>query len=165
MINNFKDLCEYLGVTEEDADGAFYDATDCGGHIEDRGSELYMGTIVEGSDSEYDRYIPYPFTEKDYEREVKEMEAWAEEEWFYANVENPMNEELDATIDRMIDFLKETYPEREDDIAYLEEQNGGFILGWNDFMNVAYINERLYNLIEQDAEQIERDFEITFELV
>ena len=44
-----------------------------------------IGTIVEGSDAEFERELSFPFTSDEYNNAIEEIEQLADEEWHEAN--------------------------------------------------------------------------------
>jgi len=81
-------ILDIYGSTPASLDRDFYKATVCGGHatlVPD--GTVRIGTIVEGSDAEYNATIPANATRKEMRRAVATMERWATAAWNEANRE------------------------------------------------------------------------------
>lgn len=85
VIRTIEDLAEYLGITVDDLERAIYKYTACGAWITWSSTAVTVGTIVEGSDAEFSRVLPFPFTGEDFDDSILELEDLADEAWHEAN--------------------------------------------------------------------------------
>ena len=84
-INNIDDLCSYLSTNINRLERDIYKYTDCGAWIKWDDESVTVGSIVEGSDAEFDRRFTYPFSSDDYENWIVELEDLTDEAWHEAN--------------------------------------------------------------------------------
>lgn len=84
-INNIKDYADYVGVEVEDLERATYKYTDCGAWIRWNDEEMEIGSIVEGSDAEFDRTFKFPTTSEAIDNWFEELEQLVDEAWHEAN--------------------------------------------------------------------------------
>lgn len=91
-IRSIDDLAEYLNTTPKHLEHDVYKYTDCGAWIKWDDASVTVGSIVEGSDAEFDRSFSFPFMASDYDAWIEELEQLTDEAWHEANDE-PEEEE------------------------------------------------------------------------
>lgn len=84
-IRNIWDLAEYLNTTPGYLKRDVYDATECGAWIEWDDTTVKVGSVVEGSDAEYDRSFSFPFYASEYDTWIDELEQLTDAAWKEAN--------------------------------------------------------------------------------
>ena len=84
-----QDLLDLWGAaTEEEAERRLYGNTKCGAWIEFEADGVHIGSIVEGSEVDCQAYnLKYPFTDKEFDDRIKDIETQADELWKEANEE------------------------------------------------------------------------------
>ena len=90
IIHNRAELCtEIFGepesATDERLSHDVYRCTACGGWMRTDDTGVKIGTIVEGSDAEFDDYLAYPFTQAAWDAAWENIEMLADEAWHEAN--------------------------------------------------------------------------------
>ena len=87
-INNINDFSTYLGIEVDDIEKAIYDGTYCGAWINWDEKEIRIGSIVEGSDAEFEcDPLVFPFDSEDFEQALIWLEAETDREWRECNEE------------------------------------------------------------------------------
>ena len=84
-IKNIKDFCEYVGVEDNELEKAIYNGTACGAYIHWNSEWIEIGSIVEGSDAEFNEWLCFPFDTEKYEDWINELEHLTSEVWKLAN--------------------------------------------------------------------------------
>jgi len=92
QIRNINDLAEYLNTTPEHLEHDVYKYTDCGAWIKWDDDSVTVGSIVEGSDAEFDNTLTFPFNASEYNEWIDELEQLCDEAWHEAN-DDPEDEE------------------------------------------------------------------------
>lgn len=95
LIRNITDLARYFGVDESGTehevmqrmDRALYKSTACGAFIHLKMDGVLIGSIVEGSDTEFSNFLRFPFSEMAFDDTLEWLEAACNEEWHAANEE------------------------------------------------------------------------------
>ena len=85
-MKNKSDVLRHYGVGDiEELSRMFYKQTQCGACclFVDKGHRV--GSIVEGSETDFFRTILYPFTQEDVDYWIAELEVLCEKEWQEAN--------------------------------------------------------------------------------
>lgn len=100
VINNIHDLAEHLGTTVDRLERDFYKYTDCGAWIHWDESSVAFGTIVEGSDAEFNDDLLFPFSSEFFDECLEEIENQADIAWHEANDEDE-EEEINLQISRI----------------------------------------------------------------
>lgn len=95
IINSIEDFAEYHGTKVEHLKKDLYKYTECGAWIEWDAQGITIGSIVEGSDTEFAKELKFPFDSDAYEAWMKELEALVDEAWHEAN---DCNEDDDTVI-------------------------------------------------------------------
>ena len=85
IINNIDEYCAYLGVEKSGLKRAIYKNTECGAWIEWDKEEIRIGSIVEGSDAEFEASFPFPCDTEEIEIWFNELERLTDEAWEEAN--------------------------------------------------------------------------------
>ena len=85
IINNILDYANYLGIDVKDLEKAIYKGTSCGAWINWDDKKINIGSIVEGSDAEFDRTFYFPVDVKVIDDWFEELETLTEEAWLEAN--------------------------------------------------------------------------------
>ena len=87
-IRNLQEFLDFMGVeTIEQADRQVYKSTACGGWCKAEPTGISIGTIVEGSDAEFEDFLAYPFTNFLWDAVWALIELAAEIAWDQANRE------------------------------------------------------------------------------
>lgn len=89
MIHNMIDLARHYGVDTSGTkaevvkrlERAIYKYTNCGAWIQEKMDGVLVGSIVEGSDSEFSHFLSFPFNEEDFSNTILWLEDMCEEEW------------------------------------------------------------------------------------
>lgn len=84
-INKVSDLAGYLHVDVNYLARYIYNYTSCGAWFEHDDASITIGSIVEGSDAEFHKTLWFPFTSKEYDNWIDELEMLADEAWHEAN--------------------------------------------------------------------------------
>lgn len=84
---NIKDYANALGVEVDELEKSIYDSTDCGAWIKWDDSGITIGSIVEGSDAEFEQGFSFPFEKDEVEFWIGELEELVSDAWFEANGE------------------------------------------------------------------------------
>lgn len=87
MINNISELAAAFGTTPEHIGRTLYKSTECGAWIAWTEETVTIGSIVEGSDAEFDRTFNFPVALEAVEDWIRELEALCDEAWHEANDE------------------------------------------------------------------------------
>lgn len=85
VIQNIEDYAEYIGIETEHLKRAIYKGTACGAWIEWDEEKLMIGSIVEGSDAEFDRTFYFPVESEKIEAWFEQLEELTDEAWREAN--------------------------------------------------------------------------------
>lgn len=85
VINNINDLAIHFGTSVDRLERDFYKYTDCGAWIKWDSSSVSFGTIVEGSDAEFDDCLLFPFSSDFFDSCLEEIENQADFAWHEAN--------------------------------------------------------------------------------
>ena len=86
LINNIQDVAEKIwGTTVHLLERDVYKNTDCGAWIRWSDDCVQIGSIVEGSDAEFDRTFKFPFDSDEMESWIDELETLTDEAWREAN--------------------------------------------------------------------------------
>ncbi len=85
VIKNIEDLCSYMNTTEKSLKKDLYKNTDCGAWIEWTEKTVTIGSIVEGSDAEFDETFTFPTTSEAIEDWLDELERLTDRAWLEAN--------------------------------------------------------------------------------
>jgi len=85
IIHNIKEFCDYWGVDEEHLERSVYKGTSCGAWIHWDDKHIHIGSIVEGSDAEFDREFKFPFDSALIDRWFDELEVLVDNAWREAN--------------------------------------------------------------------------------
>lgn len=88
VFNNIKDYADYIGVEVEHLERAIYKGTNCGAWITWDDKKMTIGSIVEGSDAEFDKAFYFPVDSDDIEAWFEELEELTDEAWHEANDED-----------------------------------------------------------------------------
>lgn len=86
-INGINDLANCFGTTVDRLEHDLYKYTDCGAWIIWDDESVTIGSIVEGSDAEFDRRFVYPFESQEVSDWMDELEDLTDEAWHEANDE------------------------------------------------------------------------------
>lgn len=86
-LNNITDLAEWYGTTPEHLEKAIYKGTECGAWIQWTEDTVTIGSIVEGSDAEFDETFTFPVESEEIEAWMQELEDLTDEAWHEANDE------------------------------------------------------------------------------
>ncbi len=101
-INNIEEFADYLETTPDDLERTLYKYTDCGAWIHWNEKQIEIGSIVEGSDAEFECVpLVFPFDSKNYEIEIEWLEEVTAREWHRAN---PQIDDIKEWIDVMYAF-------------------------------------------------------------
>lgn len=92
-LNNIYELADWFGTTPEHLEKAIYKGTECGAWIRWDDDTVSIGSIVEGSDAEFDETFEFPVDPEDIEAWTDELECLCDEAWHEANDDE--NEEED----------------------------------------------------------------------
>ena len=84
-INNIHDLAKHLETSVDRLEHDVYKYTDCGAWIQWDSSGVEVGSIVEGSDAEFDRSFIFPFSSETYDAWIEELEMLCDQAWHEAN--------------------------------------------------------------------------------
>lgn len=85
IIHNIKEFCDYWGVDQDNLERSVYKNTSCGAWIHWDNQHIHIGSIVEGSDAEFDREFKFPFDSDDIDLWLDELEVLCEDAWNEAN--------------------------------------------------------------------------------
>ena len=85
IISNISDLAAAWGTTPEHIERDIYKYTDCGAWISWTDSTVTIGSIVEGSDAEFDFTFHFPVELESIEEWIDELEVLCDEAWHEAN--------------------------------------------------------------------------------
>ena len=85
IINNIKEYCVYIGIDEAHLERATYKYTACGAWIHWDDKHIHIGSIVEGSNAEFDKEFEFPCDTKDIENWFDELEKLTSRAWREAN--------------------------------------------------------------------------------
>ena len=85
VIRNIEDFCEWCGTDVDHLERSVYKNTDCGAWISWDKNGIEIGSIVEGSDAEFDNSFEFPFESKEVEDWIEELEYLTDEAWREAN--------------------------------------------------------------------------------
>ncbi len=88
VICTIEGLAEHVGVELKELERSVYDAYDCGPYIKWDDKGVTIGSIVEGSDAEFEKTLKFPFQSEDYEDWLNELEDLCEKAWNEANTED-----------------------------------------------------------------------------
>lgn len=98
-IKNIKDFCKYWGCdSEKELERSVYKYTDCGAWISWDNNGFNIGSIVEGSDAEFDEAFLFPVESEEVDAWIEELELLCEEEWEEANGDEEREDEEDEEI-------------------------------------------------------------------
>ena len=85
-INNINDFCKYFGSdSPRRLEHDIYKYTDCGAWIKWDDKSVTIGSIVEGSDAEFDKKFSFPVESKDIDDWLDELNELTDEAWHEAN--------------------------------------------------------------------------------
>lgn len=85
-LNNITDVAEkWLGVSVSDLEKSLYKGTACGAWINWDDSKVSIGSIVEGSDAEFDETFLFPVESEALDDWLDELENLTDEAWKEAN--------------------------------------------------------------------------------
>lgn len=115
-INNIHDLAEHFGTTPEHLEHYIYKYTDCGAWINWTYTKVSIGSIVEGSDAEFDETFEFPFDSEEVDDWLEEQEYLTTAAWNEANADDP----YDIVMNMTNPGLDLTFEEAEDLIAQAE---------------------------------------------
>lgn len=87
MINNISELAAAFGTSPEHIGRTLYKSTECGAWISWTDETVTIGSIVEGSDAEFDRTFNFPVALETIEDWISELEVMCDEAWHEANDE------------------------------------------------------------------------------
>lgn len=87
VINSIKDYADYIGIEVEHLERAIYKGTACGAWICWDDEKMKIGSIVEGSDAEFDRTFYFPVDSEKIEAWFEELDELTDEAWCEANGE------------------------------------------------------------------------------
>lgn len=91
LINNIQDVAEKIWGTEVNhLEHDVYRNTDCGAWIRWSDDWVQVGSIVEGSDAEFDRTFEFPFDSDEMDHWMDELERLTSEAWRDANMNELM---------------------------------------------------------------------------
>lgn len=85
IINNIQDFAEYFGTTVDRLERSVYKNTACGAWITWTDESVTIGSIVEGSDAEFDKTFSYPVDSVQIDNWFEELEDLTDEAWHEAN--------------------------------------------------------------------------------
>ena len=86
IINSINDIVEGKGLEKADQlDHHVYKYTDCGAWITWDDNSVTIGSIVEGSDAEFDRSFLFPVDSDALDAWINELEVLCDEAWHEAN--------------------------------------------------------------------------------
>jgi len=86
VVNNIQDIVKGKGLeTPEQLHHYVYKYTECGAWISWDNSSVTIGSIVEGSDAEFDKTFLFPVSSDILDEWVSELEELCEEAWIEAN--------------------------------------------------------------------------------
>lgn len=85
IINNIADLAVAFDTTPERIGRTLYKNTECGAWIAWTDTTVTIGSIVEGSDAEFDQTFRFPVDLRDIEAWIDDLEALVDEAWREAN--------------------------------------------------------------------------------
>lgn len=97
IINNIHDLAAYFGTDEEHLERAIYNGTYCGAWINWTHSKVNIGSIVEGSDAEFDESFEFPFDSSAVDEWLEELERLTSTAWNEANADDPFEIVMNMT--------------------------------------------------------------------
>lgn len=86
-INNINDLAAAFDTTTEHIERVLYKETECGAWISWTDETVSIGSIVEGSDAEFDQTFRFPVDFRDIEAWIEDLEALCDEAWHETNDE------------------------------------------------------------------------------
>lgn len=84
-INSIDDYANCLGIEVNHLEKAIYRGTECGAWIHWTDKTLSIGSIVEGSDAEFDKTFIFPVDKNEIDEWITELENLCEEAWNEAN--------------------------------------------------------------------------------
>lgn len=86
VLNNIHDVAQWFGVDDpERLHRALYKETACGAWIRWDTATVTIGSIVEGSDAEFDETFTFPLSSEIIEDWLEELEDLTDEAWREAN--------------------------------------------------------------------------------
>lgn len=85
IISNISDLAAAWGTTPERIERDLYKYTECGAWISWTDTTITIGSIVEGSDAEFNRTFCIPAELGTIDEWIDELEALCDEAWHEAN--------------------------------------------------------------------------------
>ena len=85
IINNIDDYCKYLGIEKDCLEKAIYKGTACGAWIHWDDEHIHIGSIVEGSNAEFDKEFKFPCDTDAIENWFGELEKLTTKAWREAN--------------------------------------------------------------------------------
>lgn len=92
-IRNIEDFAKFFGSESVDQlDHDVYKYTDCGAWIYWDEKSFTIGSIVEGSDAEFDETFEYPVESETVDAWLEELERLTDEAWHEANDEEEEEE-------------------------------------------------------------------------
>lgn len=85
LIHNIEELAHEIGSSVESLKRDVYKYTDCGAWIQWDDEWVRIGSIVEGSDAEFDKTFTFPVSLEEINDWFEELEALTDEAWREAN--------------------------------------------------------------------------------
>ena len=84
-IRSIKEFCDWWGEDIDHIEKSVYKNTDCGAWITWDDTSITIGSIVEGSDAEFDSTFEFPFESEEIDDWLIELERLTDEAWHEAN--------------------------------------------------------------------------------
>lgn len=84
-FNSIEDIATYFGTTVNRLEHDVYKYTDCGAWVSWDDGSVSIGSIVEGSDAEFSKTFSFPFTSRELEAWLEDLENLTDEAWHEAN--------------------------------------------------------------------------------
>lgn len=84
---NIEDYAKALETTVDRLEKDMYNYTDCGAWITWDEDGITIGSIVEGSDAEFEQSFAFPFEKEEVDIWIDELEHLVEDAWIEANGE------------------------------------------------------------------------------
>lgn len=85
IITSIEDLAEHFETDVDHLKRTIYDETYCGAFIEWDDHSVCIGSIVEGSDAEFDQWFNFPVQSDTIDNWIEELEGLCDEAWHEAN--------------------------------------------------------------------------------
>ena len=85
IIHSIEEFASEFGSDVKSLKHDMYKYTDCGAWIEWDDKQMQIGSIVEGSDAEFDQTFVFPFEMSEVDIWMEELERLTDEAWQEAN--------------------------------------------------------------------------------